>query len=630
MRFLSLKSFLSSAILSLGLLLTSVVIGQTHSESMQPLENPFSESYLKDHIKSSKPRMVFNEEIVLNLKNKVRTDPVIGNVYQAVRINAFALLDQPVLERIQIGRRLLSVSREMLERINLLGVVYLVEEDQKILDRIDQEIVAVCEFTDWNPSHYLDVAEMSLAVALGLDWTMDRLPEKSISLAREALIEKGIKPGWAEYGGQDYWWIKTNNNWNQVCHGGMIAAAIAIAEEDPKLAAQTIKRALDNIPRALSEYIPDGVYPEGPGYWTYGTSYSVVTAAMLETAFGTDFGHQNYPGFMESALFKVMCNSPMDLYYNFADCGDRGSRYGDNILAWFATKTGISNYFEKEKFMMPAEDMKIDRFSGAALAWMSQYQEKGSTQIPNAWFGRSTNPIAVFKDPEGKRGYYFGAKGGRGTLNHGNMDGGSFIFELDGVRWVIDPGVQPYNELEETGFNLWSNCQDCDRWKLLTKNNFGHSTITINKQLHIAEGNSEMLGFEGGQHAEVTFDLGPAFGDLVTKAQRRFVKSSDSSIRIEDRIVTSEKTATITWQLLTTAEVVINKAGAVLKQDGKELYLVNNSHPNIKALVVSLDPPPLKLDKKIENLKRIEIIIPVDNQKDQEINIQIELIGKTI
>jgi hypothetical protein len=29
------------------------------------------------------------------------------------------------------------------------------------------------------------------------------------------------------------------------------------------------------------------------------------------------------------------------------------------------------------------------------------------------------------------------------------MDAGSFIFELDGVRRVIDPGVQDYNTIED-------------------------------------------------------------------------------------------------------------------------------------------------------------------------------------
>ena len=77
-----------------------------------------------------------------------------------------------------------------------------------------------------------------------------------------------------------------------------------IAERDPELATKTISRALDGLLYSLAEYMPDGVYPEGSTYWEYGTGFSVVTIAMLESALNTDFGYSNYPGFKESAVFR--------------------------------------------------------------------------------------------------------------------------------------------------------------------------------------------------------------------------------------------------------------------------------------------------------------------------------------
>ena len=86
------------------------------------------------------------------------------------------------------------------------------------------------------------------------------------------------------------------------------------------------------------------------------------------------------------------------------------------------------------------------------------------------------------------------------------------------------------------------------------------------------------------------------------------------------------KTKTLTWQLLTTADVEITKAGAILKQDGKDLVINNLTHPDIKFDVISLDPPPFELDKRIENLKRIELRISAD-KNDEEIKIKISLSG---
>ena len=592
------------------------------------LQNPMSVQYLKENLLKTEPRLVINSTIEKELKEKLMTDPLIQNMYKAIQLNAAEIQKELLLERKLEGRRLLSVSREMLYRINMLGMVYLMDKDPEILQRINDEVVAVCNFEDWNPSHYLDVAEMSMAVAFALDWTAGKLPESTIALAKKALIEKGINPSWGK-NGKTPSWVYGTNNWNQVCNGGMIAAAIAIAEVDPELAAKTIHRALDGLPHSLVEYGPDGVYPEGSTYWSYGTSFSVTTAAMLESAFGHDFGHFEYPAFKESAVFRVLMNTPSGWYYNFADCGDKRGAGGDMTLAWFAAKTGNRAFFEKERFLMPPEQMgKLSRIGGAALVWLSQYEEKGEEKIPTSWKGEGANPIVIFTGGENDpNGYYFGGKGGRGMVNHGNMDGGSFIFELNGVRWVIDPGNQSYNELEITGFDLWGRCQDCERWTLLTKNNFGHSTISVNDALHNTEGLVTLTDFKEGDQPEATFDMSATLSGQVARASRRFVKDSPTSILIEDQIESSAETKVITWQLMTTSEVEIVKGGAVLKQDGKMLKLENLSHPEVSISVISLFPAPLKLDRQIEGLKRIEIRIPAWTLENGKGTIKVRLSG---
>lgn len=602
------------------------VLAQEHEP--QKLQNPITVEYLKKNLRKSQPRLVLNSELEKLVKSKLITDPVIQNMFMAIHANAVEIQKEPLLERKLEGRRLLGVSREMLYRINMLGMVYRIEKDAKVLARINDEVVAVCNFTDWNPSHYLDVAEMSMAVAFALDWTAGKLPKSTIDLAKNALIDKGIKPSWPENGNQPGWAYGTNN-WNQVCNGGMIAASIAIAEKDPELAAKTIHRALDGLPHSLVEYMPDGVYPEGSTYWSYGTSFSVATAAMLESAFGTDFGHLKYPGFVESATFRVLTNTPSGWYYNFADCGDKRSEQGDITLAWFASKTGNASFFEKERFLMPAEEMgKLSRLAGSALVWLAQYEEKGEEKIPTAWKGEGSNPIVVFTGGENDpHNYYFGGKGGRGMVNHGNMDGGSFIFELNGVRWSIDPGNQGYNELEKTGFDLWGRCQTCERWTLLTKNNYGHSTITINDSLHQTEGLVTLTDFHTGNKPEATFDMTATLGGLVTGASRKFVKDSPTSILIEDDIKINNNTKEIKWHMMTTADVEIVDGGAILKQDGQTLKLENLSHPELIVSVVSLYPAPLELDRQMEGLKRIEIRIPAWTIQGGKANIKIRLSG---
>jgi hypothetical protein len=106
------------------------------------------------------------------------------------------------------------------------------------------------------------------------------------------------------------------------------------------------------MPNALAEYGPDGVYPEGATYWGYGTSFSVITSSMLQSAFGKDFGIANYPAFIKSAEFRYLSEAPSHWYFNFADCGDKADKDGDITLAWFAKQTGNPLYLEKDKFMI--------------------------------------------------------------------------------------------------------------------------------------------------------------------------------------------------------------------------------------------------------------------------------------
>ena len=627
-------------ILIIGLLLNILSCKKDFSNNNNPareLTNPFTEEFLVNNLRKEQPRLVLNSEIDKVLREKLKLDPVVKNFYSAIKLNAMSVLDEPYLRREKIGKRLLHISREMLYRINMLGMVYHIEKEPMILDRINNEVLAVCSFSDWNPSHYLDVGEMTMALAFALDWTAGDLPKSTIDKAIKAIIDKGIMPSYETDKRSNIWWIDGNNNWNQVCNGGMIAGSIAIAEVNSELAAKTIKRSLSGIPHALDEYKPDGVYPEGSTYWGYGTAFSVVTNAMLESSFGTDFGLGDYPGFKDSAVFRLLMNAPSDWYYNYADCGDKRTDNPDVTLAWFASKSGDELLFERNRFMQSPEKIgRLRRLNGAGLVWVAQYEKQKETELPASWKGEGANPIAVFtggsNDPYS---YYLGCKGGSGTVNHGNMDAGSFIFEINGERWVTDPGNQAYHDLEKTGFDLWNKAQDSQRWTLLNKGNYGHSTITINNQLHKVDGKATIVDFKQGEKPEVTFDLTPVFEGVLKSSKRKFTKESPTSLLIDDLIEINESTETITWQLITTFDIEVTGEGATISKPEyssitpqKKLFVENISHPNISMKVISLDPPPLELDRRIEGLKRLELNIPTAKIDAEELEIKVRLRGQ--
>ena len=68
-----------------------------------------------------------------------------------------------------------------------------------------------------------------------------------------------------------------------------------------------------------------------------------MTSAMLESAFGTDFGLADYPAFKKSAVFRVLSNAPSGWYFNYSDCGDQRPESGDIIQGlniWCESQSG--------------------------------------------------------------------------------------------------------------------------------------------------------------------------------------------------------------------------------------------------------------------------------------------------
>src|SRR5690606_39808756 len=94
-----------------------------------------------------------------------------------------------------IGPRLLTQSRNCVERVYVFAALcHLDPEGERWLNGVRANIRAAAAFPDWNPSHFLDVAEMTHAFAIAYDWLFDLLDEREKSMIREAIVSKGLKP----------------------------------------------------------------------------------------------------------------------------------------------------------------------------------------------------------------------------------------------------------------------------------------------------------------------------------------------------------------------------------------------------------------------------------------------------
>jgi hypothetical protein len=237
------------------------------------------------------------EEII---KKSVEASPVWKKMHEAILNESDAIINLAPVERELTGRRLLSISREALRRIFYLSYSYRMTAQEKYFQRAEREMLAVAGFSDWNPSHFLDVGEMTMALAIGYDWLYHELSPGSREIIREAILKKGLEPSFnPDYNG----FLNAEHNWNQVCNAGMTYGAIAIYEDYPELAKEVIDRAYNTITLAKADYEPDGAYPEGYGYWKYGTSFNVMFLSAVDKIWPDRFNYEDFPAFAEDRQF---------------------------------------------------------------------------------------------------------------------------------------------------------------------------------------------------------------------------------------------------------------------------------------------------------------------------------------
>ncbi len=561
------------------------------------------------------PRLYFNPNTVDELKSRIHTDPLLESTLEYITACADEMIALETLERDQVGKRLLGVSRTCLRRVSYLAFSYTMTGEEKYLKRAEAEMLAVCGFSDWNPSHFLDVAEMTAAVALGYDWLYNGLSEESREAIRAGIVEKGLKAS-----KPSMWWQKGDNNWNQVCHAGMVMGALAVLEDEPELAETMVTRAIQGVPHAMKEYEPHGVYPEGPSYWAYGTTFNVLLNAVLESVLGSDFGLNTIkPGFMKTPDFFLHATGPTGLYYNYSDCGTRGNV--SPAMHWFADKCDDSGLLWREKPLLqefiqekPTGHGGSNRVLPFLLIWG---QPMGALDAPtiNHWKGDGRVPVAIFRTAWEEKATFVGIKGGSPAANHGHMDIGSFVLDMKGVRWGIDLGAQGYNSLESRGIDLWNRSQNSERWTVFRLNNYTHSTLVVDGQLQQVKGNGPITKFsDDPNNPLVTIDLSSVYDEQLVAAHRG-LRLVNEAVLIQDEVKTLEKEkTTIRWGMATNAKVTLKGNAATLEQAGETVYMEVTSPKGAMLQVYDLENPPNDYDSKNPNTRMVgfEVELPAN------------------
>ena len=496
------------------------------------------------------------------------------------------LLTLPVHPRKMAGFRIAGMN-EILQRLFALSYCYRVHGAEAYADRAIEEMMNVAAYQDWNPLHYLDVAEITMGMAIGYDWLYDRL-----SPGQRAAIEEAIRVNAFESSKIDeYAWFYTAfQNWNQVCNAGLVYGAIATWDVYPSEAPMIVNRCLSSNYLTLREgYSPEGAYAEGYSYWGYGSAFQIMLIAGLEGAFGSDLGlMDNYPSFFRSGRFMQFMNRPTGLCFDYADCGRNAS--AQHMLLWLAKRTGDMSLMYTEMGKLRRNHFAQVDMQRLIPFFLICGKDVDFSEIPEpgsgAYVAGGLTPVYLYRSgwnsPDDD---YLGIKAGVASSNHSHMDVGSFVFDSDGVTWAEDLGMQNYLSLEEKGVDLWNRWQWSGRYDVFRIGPFSHNIITVNghkpdvyQYINFASTWDE----PGRNGAEMDLHM------LYWEDLKRYVRSislEDGTLCMDEDMQAGDADAEVCWSMCTTAEAEI--------VDGITIRLSRGGHSRLLKLVSAEGAQPL-------------------------------------
>lgn len=578
------------------------------------VSEPATDEFLR-RLRPEHPRLILLDEDLPRITAFVTTDPRGKAWYENARREAESLYNRPVRKHeLPDGRRLLSISRDVLSRMYHWGFFYRMEGDRKWLDRAWREMEAVVAFPDWNPSHYLDTAEMMHAIGIGYDWFYRDLTPQQRRVIREGLWQHGLRLSHAAYmglpGEGSQSWRHVENNWNFVCNGGSSLGALAVLDEMPEPCSEILHAAFQYIQIPLSHFEPDGAWWEGIGYWGYSMRYVLSYLQGLQTACGTDFGFIEAlrgTGFSRAGDFPVYLVSPLGGIYNFADSGSGGGSFQHWGLFYLADKfrNPLYQHFQEQRTRGGLEDILYYRPFPSELA---------IENVPLDKHFRVTEVATMRSSWTDGDALYAGIKCGRNGIAHAHQDLGSFLFHGLGEPWFIDLGTE-----RQTYLSHQHHLPKSDFYRIREE---GHNTLVFNPDQQFSQdpkGDSKVIRFESSpKEAFAIADLTHTYRRHAIAVQRGYrLFDNRRAFLVQDEI-RSQQPNDLWWfahgAARTEYALSPDKRSVSLRRNGKTCHVHLVAPADAQFLVMDARPLPTSPNPEIQDpnrgLRKLAVHLP--------------------
>ncbi len=446
-------------------------------------------------------------------------------------------------------------------RIARLTLAEALEDQGRFLPAIEQVITSLCAEKTWvYPAHDGDLKNFKGEIitpelgATGLaaelaeaDFVLgDKLSPATRQLIRDNVRRRVLQPFRDSVEGRrkpPLHWLFLRMNWNAVCVGNTVFAALAL---EPSRDDRAVYAAAGEhyIQYFLSGFTPDGYCAEGVGYWNYGYGHFIVLTEALRQATDGRIDLLNNDRAMAAGLFCRRSEILPGVFPSISDCTP-GSKPSPQFTAYVCDRLGLDA--GTNSLVGPRAELVM----AAMLSALGDHPPLVTTPETSA-----VNPLRSFFPGGGvlisrtssqNPPFAVCLKGGNNDEPHNHNDVASFSVVLGNEMVICDPGGEVYTK----------RTFSAHRYDSKVLNSFGHAVPVIAGQLERtgAEARGVILETNFTPDADLLkMDYRSAYAvPSLQKLERTFTFRRDpaASLEVSDEIAFSRpetfETALITW-----------------------------------------------------------------------------------
>ncbi|KAL4862059.1 hypothetical protein BDV12DRAFT_203398 [Aspergillus spectabilis] len=529
------------------------------------------------------PRMIFTDDRVQDVLSMNKTDAYYREVLEYLAKSAqTAVTTPPSLSSAS------SWSSTIRMNVGATAGMYRLTKNTTYSHWIIDTILLLSGLPDWDPSNFLNTADITMTVSLGYDWVYEELTDAQRTTIETAIFDKAFIPAMDSSINS---WSKHTNNWAQVTHGCLIIGALAVGDANWTLASEMMDFSVPKLKVSLQQYAPDGGWIEGYSYGAYAGIFLGLMMGALDSALGDDLGISSLEGMNSLGAWLTHGMEQTGAF----SWGDGAWTLSNANTLWsvgyWATR------FQKSEWLQGM----LSTFTAAQAATFQAFlfynsSLNSSTVLP------TTPRYSQFSGVAGmtyrtswasKSGWFFGFMGGFNGRSHGHLDAGSFVVDYKGYRWAELLGSDSYS--------LTDYFVAPRRWTYYRCRTEGSNTLSISPETQTAlqfanqipSANNSLLwagSFDDSSRFGIA-NLTQAYANVTTSVLRGVAVLNDSQLVVRDEVrASSAVDIAASWHTIADVTIGSDKRTATLMQGSVTMEATVLSPPGAYFQLVNTNP----------------------------------------